>query len=164
MIDTCAPRNKRKSWYRKKTSRRRVKRWLFHPGKSFRRKLPLWMPLSKRRGKIRGWQKPFLLFAVFVDLLAKIMQWILDMLNRDKKRKPLVPIPIPKPYKPTPDWGGGGGRYDPGCGTTSGQTDPRYTCAGYCRCPNCAIQCVYYCRGACLEYDDDDEPMCNCPM
>lgn len=60
-------------------------------------------------------------------------------------------------------FGGGGRSYNSDCGTTSGQTDPRYTCAGRCGCQNCAITCVYYCIGNCAEYDHDGELMCSCP-
>ena len=138
VTDNCAPRTRRrKYWYRKKASRRNVKRWLFHPGKNFRRKLPLWMPGTKKRG-LKSWQRPFLLFAIFVDLIAKIVQWLLDLLGeREKRNKPRVPIPIPKPAMPDmpmPIWPRGGGR-----GGRRGCDD----------CIKCLTMCIRWCRGFC---------------
>jgi hypothetical protein len=67
---------------------------------------------------------------VFITFLAKLILWIMRMLDKKKKpKKPSVPIPLPGPGSGS----GGGG--------TRGKTR---TCAGSCNCSNCEEVCPWY--------------------
>ena len=156
ITDNCAPRTrKRKLWYQKRRSRRNVKRWILQPGKQVRRKIPIWLPFTRKRG-LKSWQRPFMAFTVFITFLAKLILWIMRMLDKKKPKKPSVPIPFPKPNPGSPY--GGGGK-----GNSSGPSTKR-TCADDCGCLACDERCrPWYCAGKCADDAEGYGQLCRCP-